>query len=204
MWYILEAEPHAKIYYGTKETITQKEYAQSIQDNTLLDKLNHVAVSKGDVIFVEAGTIHAIGAGIVICEIQQNSNTTYRVYDFNRKDAEGNLRELHIEKALDVSTLTPLNTDFKAQGELIVHDGYTSQNLVSCDYFKTTKIVMDGKTEYGLDDSSFEAIIILEGELYLEHFGKTMLLHKGDAVFIEAGTQEIKPHGNAEYLSVRV
>ncbi len=204
MWYILEAEPNAKLYYGTKEEITKEEYAASIADNTILDKLNHVNVTKGDVIFVEAGTIHAIGAGIVICEIQQNSNTTYRVYDFDRKDAQGNTRELHVEKALDVSTLTPLNTSFKAQGELVDHGTYTTQELVSCDYFTTTKVVMDGAMEYNLDDTSFEAIIILEGQLYLEQYGKTMLLSKGDSVFIEAGTPEIKPHGTCEYLSVRV
>ena len=107
MWYILDCEEGASLYYGLKTAITQQELRQRIKDNTLLCVLNRVPVHKGDVFFIEAGTIHAIGKGITICEIQQNSNTTYRVYDYDRRDKNGCPRPLHIEQAIAVSSLRP-------------------------------------------------------------------------------------------------
>lgn len=107
MWYILDCEEDAFLYYGFNREITKEEFRKRLNDNTILDVLNKVYVKKGDVFFINAGTVHAIGKGIMICEIQQNSNTTYRVYDYNRKDKFGNLRDLHIDKAIDVSYLSP-------------------------------------------------------------------------------------------------
>lgn len=204
MWYILEAESGAKIYYGTNEEITKEEFAESISNQTVLDKLNHVRVEKGDVIFVEAGTIHAIGRGIVLCEVQQNSNTTYRVYDYHRKDADGNLRDLHVDKALDVSTLTPLNTDFKPAGELKEHENHTTQLLASCEYFTTSKVDVNGAFTHDLSDESFEAVIVIEGSMSIEAEDKVLELKKGESVFIDAGIQNIKIDGRGSYLSVRV
>lgn len=204
MWYILEAEPGAKIYYGTKESITKEEFSASINNQTVLDKLNHVEVEKGDVIFVEAGTIHAIGRGIVLCEVQQNSNTTYRVYDYHRKDADGNLRELHVEKALDVSTLTPLNTDFEAAGELEEYENHKKQLLASSEYFTTSKVDVAGAFTHHVSEESFEAIILIEGSISIEADDQLLNLEKGESAFIDAGSQNIKISGDGSYLSVRV
>ncbi len=204
MWYILEAEPEAKIYYGTKEAITKDEFEASINNQTVLDKLNHVEVEKGDVIFVEAGTIHAIGRGIVLCEVQQNSNTTYRVYDYHRKDAEGNLRDLHVEKALDVSTLTPLNTDFKAAGEVEAHENHTKQLLATCEYFTTSKVDVSGAFTHDVSEESFEAVIIIEGLISIEADNQVLVLEKGESAFIDAGSQNLKISGKGSYLSVTV
>lgn len=204
MWYILEAEPGAKIYYGTKETITKDGFAEAIDDQTVLDKLNHVEVKKGDVIFVEAGTIHAIGSGIVLCEVQQNSNTTYRVYDYHRKDAEGNLRELHVEKALDVSTLTPLNTDFKAAGDIVQYKNHTKQLLATSEYFTTTKVDVEGPFTHSVSEESFEAIIVIEGSLKIEMEEQVLTLEKGESAYIDAGSQNLKITGQGSYLSVSV
>ena len=107
MWYILSCEEDAYLYYGVNQSLTPEVLKVHIENNTILDVLNKVYVKPGDVFFIEAGTIHAIGGGILICEIQQNSNLTYRVYDYNRKDDLGQTRELHIEKALEVSKLEP-------------------------------------------------------------------------------------------------
>lgn len=204
MWYILEAEPGAKIYYGTNEAMTKDEFAASINNQTVLDKLNHVEVEKGDVIFVEAGTIHAIGRGIVLCEVQQNSNTTYRVYDYHRKDADGNLRDLHVEKALDVSTLTPLNTDFKATGDVEDYENHTTQLLATCEYFTTSKVDVSGAFTHNVSDESFEAIIVIEGSVSIEADDQVVALEKGESAFIDAGSQNLKISGKGSYLSVTV
>lgn len=204
MWYILEAEPEAKIYYGTKEAITKEEFEESINNQTVLDKLNHVEVEKGDVIFVEVGTIHAIGRGIVLCEVQQNSNTTYRVYDYHRKDAEGNLRDLHVEKALDVSTLTPLNTDFKAAGDVEEYENHTTQLLASCEYFTTHKVDLTGSFTYDVSEDSFEAVIVIEGSVSIKVDDQVISLEKGESAFIDAGSQNLKISGQGSYLLVNV
>lgn len=204
MWYVLEAKPNAKIYFGSKEEMSQKEFKEAIENDTILDKLVHKEVFKGDVIFVEAGSIHAIGAGIIICEIQQNSNITYRLYDFNRKDDKGDLRELHIDKAVAVSNLKPLDTNFNAQKEKVVNKNYSVKTLVDCEYFKTDKIELDGKFNYDVSKDSFEAVIVIEGEISITHNNQILELNKGDSAFIDANTQNISILGKAKYLSVTV
>lgn len=204
MWYILDAEKESKIYYGTNKVLSQAELKASIDNQTVLDNLNHVEVKAGDVIFVEAGTIHAIGAGIVICEIQQNSNTTYRVYDFHRKDAQGNLRDLHVDKALEVSNLNPMDSDFSAQGKLETFDNYSKQVLVSCPYFTTTKYMLEGNINHQVSKNSFEAIIVLEGSLEIQQNNLLIELKKGETCFIDANTQDIEITGKASFLGVQV
>lgn len=204
MWYIVEAEPDSAIYYGTKNRINRDDFVRAIETNTVLDVLNRVPVKKGDVIFVEAGTIHAIGAGIMICEIQQNSNTTYRVYDYNRKDACGNLRQLHLKQALDVSNLRPLDTQFKPQGTLETHSNYQKQLLVSCPYFKTTKINLSGSRNHKVGPESFEAWVVLEGSIDVTHNHQTVKLLAGETLFLEANTDAIHLSGSATFLSITV
>ncbi|CAH2761163.1 class I mannose-6-phosphate isomerase [Erysipelothrix amsterdamensis] len=204
MWYIVEAEPDSAIYYGTKNKISRDDFAQAIESNTVLDVLNRVPVKKGDVIFVEAGTIHAIGAGIVICEIQQNSNTTYRVYDYNRKDACGNLRQLHLKQALDVSNLDPLDTHFKPQGKLETFENYQKQVLVSCPYFKTTCMNLSGVLDYKVGPESFETWVVLEGSLDITHNNHTTKLKAGETLFLEANTNDLRMSGTATCLSINV
>ena len=200
MWYILEAEEGSALYYGTNKEITKEEYKEAIENNTILDVLKKVPVTKGDVVFVEAGTIHAIGAGIVICEIQQNSNITYRVYDFDRRDVHGNARDLHIDKAVEVSNLVPLDSSFKAQGEAIKHDEYTETMLVDHRLFKTELIELYGEMTFSVDDSSFNALICIEGDINLKEFSLTI----GESAFIEANTPDVTITGNGQFLRVSV
>ncbi|MFV0381045.1 MAG: type I phosphomannose isomerase catalytic subunit [Breznakia sp.] len=107
MWYIVDCEPGSFLYYGVNQNLSKEEFMKHIKEDTILNVLNKVEVKKGDCFFIKAGTIHAIGAGCLICEIQQNSNSTYRVYDFGRVGVNGKPRELHIQEAVDVSCLTP-------------------------------------------------------------------------------------------------
>ncbi|MEG2670002.1 MAG: class I mannose-6-phosphate isomerase, partial [Oscillospiraceae bacterium] len=133
-----DANPGAYLYYGVNTELSRDEFEAKINDNTLLDVLNRVEVKKGDVFFIEAGTIHAIGKGIVICEIQQNSNTTYRVYDYDRRDSSGKTRDLHVRQAIDVSRLIP-STNSDTSGEVQVHEGFCENLLASCNYFTVQK-----------------------------------------------------------------
>lgn len=118
MWYVIDCEPGAFLYYGLKKHVSKEEFRQHIADNTLDQILNAVSVHKGDTFFIAAGTIHAIGKGIVIAEIQQNSNVTYRVYDYGRIGADGKPRDLHVDKALDVAHLEPPHMDYSFGGHL--------------------------------------------------------------------------------------
>lgn len=204
MWYILEAEEGASLYYGTNKEISKEEYKNAIENNTILEVLNKVPVKKGDVVFVEAGTIHAIGEGIVICEIQQNSNITYRVYDFDRKDVNGNTRELHIDKAVEVSNLLPLDTSFKAQGAKKEFTNYSETLLVEHILFKTELLELNGAMTMDVDNQSFNALICIEGSMTVKHDNNSIELKKGESAFIDANTKDIEIEGNTNFLRVSV
>ena len=148
--------------------------------------------------------VSRVGAGIVICEIQQNSNTTYRVYDYHRKDAEGNLRDLHVEKALEVSNLSPLNTEFKPMGKLETFQDYSKQLLITCPYFTTNKIAVDGSFTYNVSKDSFESIVVLDGSISISDKDEKVTLVKGDSAFIDSGSKNIQIEGQASYLQVSV
>ena len=190
MWYILDCEEGASLYYGFKEEITKEQFKASIEDNTLLDYLNKVEVKKGDVYFIEAGTVHAIGKGIVICEIQQNSNTTYRVYDYDRRDAQGNARELHVEKALEVSVTKP-PMEYKQENENL---------LAKCKYFTVEKADVDGEMEFAVDETSFKSVIVTDGEGTLTLGDCEMQIKKGDSIFIPAQNGKFTVKGNCNII----
>ena len=205
MWYILDAEEGASLYYGTNKEITKEEFRERIENNTVLDVLKKVPVHKGDVFFIQSGTIHAIGAGIVICEIQQNSNTTYRVYDYGRVGADGKPRQLHIDKAIDVSNLKPLESDFKPQGELEEHQGYNRAMMASCEYFTTYIYEVESECEVDVDEESFASIVIVEGNNVVVESKETMLgVRKGDSVFADANTGKVKIKGKCKFILSRV
>ena len=205
MWYILDCEEGASLYYGTNREITKEEFRERIEDNTILEVLKKVPVHKGDVFFIEAGTIHAIGEGIVICEIQQNSNTTYRVYDFGRVGADGKPRQLHIDKAIDVSNLTPLESDFKPQGEWETYNGYKRALMASCEYFTTYIYEVDSEAVVDVDDESFASIVIVDGENVTVESDKTILgVRKGDSIFADANTGKVKVKGACKFIVSRV
>ena len=196
MWYIVDAEEGAELLYGFKHEITREEFAERIRSNTLLEVTNNVPVHKGDVFFIESGTLHAIGKGILISEIQQNSNTTYRIYDYGRVGKDGKPRELHIDKACEVTKLIPPTRPTRPQGEPQDKGGYTATLLASCEYFNVNKL--DVRTEARLEatDKSFCSLLVLDGSFTLG----ALTLGKGDSVFVPAGYGEFTLSGSGEAI----
>ncbi len=182
MWYIVDCEEDSYLYYGLNREVSKEEFERRIKDNTLLEILNKVDVHKGDVFFIPSGTIHAICSGILICEVQQNSNTTYRVYDYDRRGADGKPRELHIEKAIAVSDMFPAPELKKADSNV----------LASCKYFTVEKV--SGNSEIALSTDCFRSLVILEGNGTVEVSGNSVEVTKGDSIFIPAqtGVAELK------------
>ncbi|MBQ8283796.1 MAG: ROK family protein [Clostridia bacterium] len=194
MWYIVEADEGAGIYLGFKTDVAKEEYERAIKDNTLTDLLNFFEVKAGDCYFIPSGTIHAIGKGCLICEIQQNSNLTYRVYDYGRKDKNGKERELHVEKALKVTNLSrythrPLKIS-SCQGELL---GLSR-------YFTTTFAKIDEKQCFYADENSFKCLTCIEGEGFIDN-EKTSA---GDSWFVPAGYGEFNVFGGMKLIMTEV
>ena len=161
MWYVVEAEKNAKITFGVKEEIDKARLEKEIQNKSVENVLNAVKSKGGDVFFVEAGTIHAIGKGNIIAEIQQNSNVTYRLYDYGRKGKDGKERELHIEKGVKSANCKKIN----ARKIPICSDG--TRLLGSCEYFAVKKIKLKGNKTFNADEKSYHALVVTEGNAEL-------------------------------------
>ena len=193
MWYVMDAAPNSFLYYGFKREVSQEEFARRIQEDTLLEVLNAVPVQKGDVLFIESGTIHAIGAGILIAEIQQNSNVTYRVYDYGRVGKDGKKRDLHIEKALAVTNRVP-----------ILRSGRSYPHVADCDYFTADRLNLDGsvmrKVEGAVNEDSFVSILIMNGKGSISCGGERVSYQKGDSVFLPAGSGAYTMEGSCDAL----
>ncbi|MCR5121198.1 MAG: class I mannose-6-phosphate isomerase [Ruminococcus sp.] len=196
MWYVIDAEEGAELLYGFRHEITREEFAERIKNNTLLEVTNNVPVHRGDVFFIESGTLHAIGKGILIAEIQQNSNTTYRIYDYGRVGNDGKPRELHIEKACEVTKLTPPNRPTKPQGERLERHGYAETLLASCEYFNVRKLEIQTAAELEAGEGSFNSLLILDGSFDI---GGTEL-KKGESCFIPAGYGAYSVKGRGEAI----
>ena len=186
MWYILQAEESAFLYLGLNRTVTAEEFACAIENNTVCDLLNKVPVRAGETYFIPSGTIHAIGAGVTLYEVQQNSSLTYRVYDFDRTDAQGNKRPLHVEKAKAVANLNKYDVPSSERGEL----------LGKCKYFSAYKYF--GEREAGRDDS-FVAVTVVDGTVTLAG----ITLCKGETAFLSAG-ERARIEGCGSYILICV
>lgn len=198
MWYVIDAEPDAELVYGFKEKITKDEFRKAIEDNTLMDKVNRVPVKKGDVFFIEPGTLHAIGKGILIAEIQQSSNVTYRVYDYGRLGADGKPRQLHIEKALEVTNTEPLDPHRPLYGMEL--DGVVVQLLADCDYFIVNRERIIKEAGLFADESSFAHVLVIGGSGELTTDESCIKLSAGTSVFVPAGTGNYVIKGNCDVI----
>lgn len=200
MWYIVDCNEGAELLYGFKHEISKEEFAKRIADNTLLEVTNNVPVHKGDVFFIESGTLHAIGKGILIAEIQQNSNTTYRIYDYGRVGADGKPRQLHVDKAVDVTSLTPPKYPAKAEGSPEKIGGGVKTLLRSCEYFNVNRLELDGTAELNADSGSFNSLLVLDGAAEIRTSSESLSVKKGDSIFIPAGTGEYTVSGKGEVI----
>ena len=192
-WYIVDAEPGAGIFFGLKEELTKEEFEKKIHDDSLMDVLNFVPVKKGEMYFIRSGTLHAIGAGTLIAEIQQNSNVTYRVYDFGRVGADGKPRELHIKKALEVSDLS---------GKMPHYD--FGDHLAKCDYFTVDGLETANADSLIADEDSFVSVLFTEGEGSISVGDVSMKYRSGDSFFIDAGSGRAEIKGSGKALVTRV
>lgn len=214
MWYVVDCEPGAYLYCGLSRDASKEEIRKRIENNTITEILNKIEVSKGDCVMVKAGTINAIGAGILICEIQQNSNCTYRMYDYDRSDKFGNKRELHVDKALDVvdtKRYVPYESSSNAYDEAlneaaatIEADSSEGQLLVSCKYFECYKYDISDSVSINVDTASFRSVIFTEGCGTIR-VGEDVKAYKaGDSFYITAGNKTVEIEGNGVAIVTKV
>jgi len=203
MWYVVDADPGSELIIGFSDDCSRETYLNAMSEDKVEDLLLKVPVTKGDVFFIPAGRVHAIGKGVVVAEIQQSSDITYRIYDYKRKDDNGNERELHTEQALDV-------INFEASREpKTVYTPILNETtpLVTCDYFTTNMLRFDKRLErrYSTIDS-FVSYMCLEGNFSIEFEGDITIISKGDTVLIPASIDELSliPDGEVTLLEVYV
>ena len=188
MWYIMDADEDANLIVGFNKDVSKEEYSESIENDTLLELLNYESVKEGDTFFINTGKIHAIGAGVLLAEIQQTSDVTYRVFDFNRKDKNGNLRELHTEMALDAIDYSKKD-DFKVaypNEENVVNE------MVNCPYFKTNFLELSQDLELNVSErDSFSIYMCVGGSVEIENDNGTAFIQKGETILVPANCNTI-------------
>lgn len=202
MWYVVDCDEGAELIYGFNREVSKEEFERRIKDNTLPEICNYVPVHKGDVFFITAGTLHAIGAGILIAEVQQNSNTTYRVSDYGRLGADGKPRPLHIEKALDVTKRERPQIPYGNTGKTEKTPYGTVRELAKCSLFTASLLELDGKTEIHREDS-FTSLLVLEGKVTVKWKDGEIEASKGASIFVPADCST-KLSGKAELLVSRI
>lgn len=207
MWYVLDAAKDAHLIYGLNHDISAEKLRKSIENNTVMKYLQRVPVKKDDLFFIEAGTIHAIGAGILLVEIQENSNLTYRLYDYNREDRDGRKRELHINKAMDVANLKCAPEPKQPLRVLKYSQGMAQELLCRCKYFEVYRMLVNTERRqsviYRADEMSFRVLLCLSGCGVMRNSSGDIMYYKGDCIFIPADSENISIHGQAQFLEVR-
>ena len=201
MWYVMDSAPDAKLYNGLKLQITPEQYKQMVADDTICDALAKYSVKEGDCFFIPAGRIHAIGAGCFLAEIQQTSDVTYRIYDFKRKDKDGNYRQLHTQEASESINYTVLD-DYRTHYQPQTNE---SQLLVECPYFTTA--VYDLTEAMTIDYSELDSFVILigmKGEGTLTIDGETVAFSAGETILVPASAQEVRTEGTIKFLETYV
>jgi mannose-6-phosphate isomerase len=195
-WYVLDAKHDSSIIWGFKQEVTKEQVREAIANGTLEDFMNYVPVQTGDVIYNPAGTVHALGPDVFIYEIQQSSDLTYRLYDFNRKDSSGNLRELHVDKALEVSSLTASQNAKRKTLEVL--PGMTE--LVRTDFFVLEKWTLDGKLSLTTEQESLELLTVIAGGVTLHTQTEVLELTQAESVVLPASLGKYELSGQAGVL----
>lgn len=209
MWYVLDAETDTYLLYGLKQDIDKNILYKSVQDGEVEQFMQKIKISKNDVFYIEAGIIHAIGAGALIVEIQENSDLTYRIYDYNRIDKNGIKRKLHIEKALAVANLKSSTEPVQPMRVLKYRPGCASELLCRCKYFEVFRIIINTECckkmiKYEVDNISFHVLLCIAGcGTILMEDGEFIVFFKGDCIFFPANSIKVKIHGKMELLDVK-
>ena len=201
MWYIIDAEEGAPIYAGLSKQITPEEYEKLVAENAIMDVIARHDSHAGDLFFLPAGRLHAIGAGNLLAEIQQTSDITYRVYDFDRRDANGNPRELHTEQAKDAIDYT-VYPEYKSEYD---RNGKSATPLVKCQYFDVKREIIDGVSTIDASTDSFMIIMCLDGEATItDNLGGVTHVKKGESILVPAVITSMKAEGKATFMTSTV
>ena len=207
MWYVLDAAKDAKLVYGLRHDTDAEALRESIENGTVEKHLQTVPIAKNDVFFIEAGTIHAIGAGALIAEIQQSSNLTYRLYDYDRVDKNGHKRPLHVQKALAAANLRSSTAPRQPMRVLHYRPGCASELLCRCRYFEVYRMLVNTerrqKVAYRADAMSFRVLLCVDGCGTVSFCNSASNIYKGDCVFLPADSVELSLHGQLQLLDIR-
>jgi len=208
MWYILEAGEESRIIYGLEHNVTREQFASSLLRGTAEKYLKKVSVKSGDSFLIKAGTIHGIGEGILLAEVQENSNITYRLYDYNRVGQDRKPRELHIEKGLEVSDLCKTEEPRQGLRQFRYGKGYASQSICTNHYFQMEKLLLNTQccremAVLTLRQDTFYVLLCIDGcgTLFTEQ--EDIYFFKGDCIFVPANVSQLKLHGKAQFLQIR-
>lgn len=204
MWYVVDCQPHSSIYYGFSQQVSRAEFLHRAADGTICQVLNQVPVSPGDVFYILPGTVHAIGAGIIIAEIQQNSNTTFRVFDYQRRGTDGKLRALHLERAADVADYTPVVPQECRSNSSVFFPGFTMNEMFSCRYFRAYSIDTQSSVMLCCDGASFHHILCVKGMGQICYRGSSYPLEPGLSYFMPANLGEYRICGICRVLLSRI
>ncbi|MCI8848695.1 MAG: class I mannose-6-phosphate isomerase [Oscillibacter sp.] len=209
MWYILDAEPGAELICGLRHNLDRSALRRSIMEGTIEKYVQKIPVKKNDVFYMEAGTIHAVGAGILLAEVQESSDLTYRLYDYHRIGQDGKERELHVEKALETADLRSRSRLKQPLRVLQYQKGYASELLCRCKYFEVYRLLVNTErcrelVRYQADKLSFRVLLCIQGcGMLRSEKGNPLLVFKGDCIFFPANSAEVRLHGRAQFLEVR-
>ena len=208
MWYVLDADPGSKLIYGFNRAMDENKVRKALLDKNIEKYLRHVEVKKNDLFYIEAGTVHAIGAGVLLAEIQESSNLTYRLYDYDRVDKNGKIRELHIDKALEVANLNSSKEPRQPLRVLRYTPGCAKELLCRCKYFEVYRMLINTErcrsmVDFKSDELSFRILLCTDGCGSIRYDDKSYDFFKGDCIFVPASSVDIKIHGQAQFLDIR-
>lgn len=199
-WYILQADPGSKLIAGLKDGVTKEQFNKAVQNNTLEDILHEIEVSKGDVLNIPAGLIHAIGEGILLAEVQQNSDTTYRVYDWGRVGLDGNPRELHVKQSLEVIDFEQKHSKELVEPDIEQGEHYTLKTFVRSPYFILQELVVNGDYD-AAQNHDFEILMCVEGEGSITAGEFTVPVNEGDTLLIPHSVESYRVKAASETLA---
>lgn len=205
MWYVLDAKPGATLIHGFEHSVTKEILEDAVKTGHLSKHLQKVPVCKDDAFFIPAGTVHAIGEGILLAEIQQNSNVTYRVYDYNRVDKNGIKRILHFDKAIEVMNMKASDTIRQRHRMVRYYPGCSRELLCRCEYFEVERIQVAKDFSFSVLDMSFQVILCLDGEgsINVSQTNTGLRFSKGDCIFFPAGIGRCNLEGESKLLKIR-
>ncbi len=206
-WYILDAEPGAELIYGFYDDVAPAEAREALQNGTIGNYVQRVPVSRNDLFYVEAGTVHAVCRGIILAEIQESSNLTYRMYDYGRRDKNGKPRELHLDRAMQVMRLTKSPQPRQPMRLIRYIPGIAEEFLFRCAYFEVHRLLLSAETgsgaPYRSGETSFEVLLCIDGEGTITAEGMERIrFYRGDFLFVPAGSVPLRLNGKASFLRI--